>query len=73
MTAPALAHAPLSLRARLAASQRPERPLFGPLAATTDGPDNLVEAGPLYPGGCIDRIADVRPAAELVAELTPPA
>jgi hypothetical protein len=35
------------------------------------GPANLIEAGPLYAGECIDRIADVRPAAELVRELTP--
>ena len=54
---------------RLAAAQRPSRPLFGPTAATISGPPNLVDAGPLYAGECIERIDDVRPAAELVRSL----
>ena len=54
---------------RLAATQRPSRPLFGPAAATVGGPANLIEAGPLYAGECIDRIDDIRPAGELVREL----
>jgi NAD(P)H-dependent flavin oxidoreductase YrpB (nitropropane dioxygenase family) len=62
---------PIGLQMRLAASQRPSRPLFGPAAATADGPASLVDAGPLYAGECIARIADVSPAAELVGELTP--
>jgi hypothetical protein len=56
---------------RLAATQKPSRPMFGPAAATVDGPANLIDAGPLYAGACIDRITDVRPAAELVRELSP--
>jgi nitronate monooxygenase len=68
-TAPLLSRAPISLQARLAATQKPTRPLFGPAAATADGPSNLVEAGPLYAGTCIERIDDVRPAAALVSEL----
>jgi hypothetical protein len=43
--------------------------MFGPAAATVDGPPNLVEAGPLYAGACIDRIRDIRPAGDLVREL----
>jgi hypothetical protein len=62
---------PIGLQLRLAASQRPGRPFFGPAAATVDGPVTLVDAGPLYAGECIERIDDVRPAAELVEELTP--
>jgi nitronate monooxygenase len=62
---------PASLQMRLAAAQRPSRPFFGPAAATTDGPETLVDAGPLYAGESIARIEDVRPAAELVADLTP--
>ncbi|MFL5870090.1 MAG: NAD(P)H-dependent flavin oxidoreductase [Solirubrobacterales bacterium] len=62
---------PISLQLRLAASQRPGRPLFGPAAATADGPPNLVDAGPLYAGECIERIDDIRPATELVGELSP--
>jgi nitronate monooxygenase len=60
---------PESLQLRLAGSQRPSRPLFGPVAATAEGPPNLVDAGPLYAGECIERIADVRPAGELVRAL----
>lgn len=70
-TAPALARAPVPLQLRLAATQRPGRPVFGPAAATAGGPASLADAGPLYAGECIARIADVRPAAELVAELSP--
>jgi hypothetical protein len=29
-----------------------------------------VDAGPLYAGECIERIADIRPAADLVRELS---
>jgi NAD(P)H-dependent flavin oxidoreductase YrpB (nitropropane dioxygenase family) len=70
-TAPLLSRLPVGAQRRLAATQSPERPLFGPAAATADGPASLVEAGPLYAGECIARIEDVRPAAELVEELTP--
>jgi NAD(P)H-dependent flavin oxidoreductase YrpB (nitropropane dioxygenase family) len=60
---------PIGVQIRLAASQRPGRPLFGPAAATADGPETLVDAGPLYAGECIAGIEDVRPAGELVREL----
>jgi nitronate monooxygenase len=71
VTAPVFSRTPPAMRSRLAATQRPSRPLFGPAAATCDGPPNLVEAGPLYAGECVGRIADVRPAGELVRELAP--
>ena len=32
---------------------------------------NLVDAGPLYAGQTVARISDVRPAGELVRDLTP--
>ena len=60
---------PVHLQLRLAASQRPSRPLFGPAAPTADGPPNLVDAGPLYAGESIERIDNIRPAGELVREL----
>jgi nitronate monooxygenase len=60
---------PIPVQRRLAAAQSPSRPLFGPAAATVDGPPGLVDAGPLYAGECIARIDDVRPAAEIVSEL----
>jgi NAD(P)H-dependent flavin oxidoreductase YrpB (nitropropane dioxygenase family) len=68
-TAPLLSRVPVPMQVRLAATQRPSRPLFGPAAATVDGPANLVEAGPLYAGECVKRISDIRPAGELVHEL----
>jgi NAD(P)H-dependent flavin oxidoreductase YrpB (nitropropane dioxygenase family) len=68
-TAPALARVPVPMQLRLAATQKPSRPMFGPAAAIVGSPASLIEAGPLYAGECIDRIADVRPAAELVREL----
>jgi nitronate monooxygenase len=68
-TAPLFSRAPAPMQLRLAATQKASRPLFGPAAATINGPPNLVEAGPLYAGNCIDRISDIRPAGELVREL----
>jgi NAD(P)H-dependent flavin oxidoreductase YrpB (nitropropane dioxygenase family) len=69
LSAPALSLAPVPLQLRLAASQKPGRPVFGPAAATSDAPISLVDAGPLYAGTCVERIRDVRPARELVREL----
>ena len=71
VTAPLFSRVPVPLQIRLAATQRSSRPMFGPAAPIIGGPSNLVEAGPLYAGECISRIADIRPAAELVRELTP--
>ena len=55
IAAPVLSRVPPAIQARMAAGRR----------------DNLVEAGPLYAGECVARIDDIRPAAELVRELTP--
>lgn len=71
ITAPVLSRVPAEIQFRLAANQRPERPMFGPAAAIAGGPSNLIEAGPLYAGVCIDRISEIRPARELVSELAP--
>jgi nitronate monooxygenase len=68
-TAPALSRLPVPMQLRMAATQKPSRPIFGPAAAIADGPPNLVDAGPLYAGECINRITDIRPASELVREL----
>jgi len=70
-TAPAFSRAPAAMQGRLAAAQRTSRPVFGPVAATVDGPPDLLDAGPLYAGQCIERIADIRPARERVRELVP--
>jgi nitronate monooxygenase len=70
-SAPALSRLPVSMQLRLAASQRPGRPIFGPAAATAGRLENLLDAGPLYAGESVARISDIRPAAELVRALTP--
>lgn len=71
ITAPAFSRMPVSMQLRAAATQSPSRPMFGPAAATADGPESLVDAGPLYSGECIELIGDVRPAGELVRGLSP--
>jgi nitronate monooxygenase len=62
---------PAGLQARATASQRPGQPFLGPQPPTDDGPVNLLDSGPLYAGANVGRIADIRPAAELVSALTP--
>jgi nitronate monooxygenase len=66
---PALARIPLEQQGRLARLQRAGRPPLGPFAAV-DAASNLLDAGPLYAGESVARIDDLRPAAELVAELS---
>ena len=68
-TAPVLSRLPPEQQQRLAARQAPGRPPFGPIAPTAGGPASLVESGPLYAGECVERIGDVRPAAEVVRVL----
>jgi nitronate monooxygenase len=62
---------PDRVQARIARTQRPDSRLLLPVPATDDGLGTLVDAGPLYAGETVARIGDVRPAAELVAALTP--
>jgi nitronate monooxygenase len=62
---------PPAVQARVARAQRPGSRLLSPVPPTDDGFAGLVEAGPLYAGETVARIRDVRPAAELVAALTP--
>jgi NAD(P)H-dependent flavin oxidoreductase YrpB (nitropropane dioxygenase family) len=69
-TAPMLKLVPMSRRDALARAQRADRPLLGPLAAVKGGPPGLLDSGPLYAGQSVARIHDLRPAAELVRELS---
>lgn len=71
LTAPTARYAPTSMQARLARAQRPGSRLLSPPGPTDDGPENLLDAGPLYAGETVARIDDVRPAAAIVADLTP--
>ncbi len=54
-----------------AATERASKEPRPPLAATDDGPAELVDAGPLYAGETVARIHHLRAAAEIVVDLTP--
>jgi NAD(P)H-dependent flavin oxidoreductase YrpB (nitropropane dioxygenase family) len=54
-----------------AATERGGKEPLPPLAATDDGPAELVDDGPLYSGKTVARIDELRPAAEIVGDLTP--
>lgn len=54
-----------------AATARGNKEPLPPLAATDDGPEELVDDGPLYAGKTVARIDQLRPAAEIVGDLTP--
>jgi len=71
LTWPLASRLPAAVQARALKAQRPSRPLLGPQPPTDDGPANLLDSGPLYAGANVSRITDVRPAAQLVATLTP--
>ena len=60
---------PFALADRLASVQRAGLPLFGPSAPLRGSPERMVDAAPLYAGETVARIADVRPAGELVRAL----
>jgi nitronate monooxygenase len=66
---PALSRLPAGLQGRVAAAQRPGVPLFGPAPPLDDGPEALIDSGPLYAGETVARIDDVRPAGAIVREL----
>jgi nitronate monooxygenase len=71
LSGPGARYMPASIQARLARAQQPTSRLLSPQGPTDDGPANLLDAGPLYAGETVARIADVRSAAEIVASLTP--
>jgi nitronate monooxygenase len=62
---------PESAQIRAMRRQRPWQPLLSPQPPTDDGPESLLESGPLYAGSNVGRLSDVRPAAQLVKDLTP--
>jgi NAD(P)H-dependent flavin oxidoreductase YrpB (nitropropane dioxygenase family) len=71
VTAPAARRIPTTVQARATTNQRASQPFLGPQPPTDDGPVNLLDSGPLYAGANVMRIADIRPAAELVRTLRP--
>jgi nitronate monooxygenase len=71
LAAPGVRFTPAGAQLRLARAQRPGSRFLSPLGPTDDGPENLLDAGPLYAGETVARIEEVRTAADLVADLTP--
>lgn len=71
LMAPLAHRLPDAIQARALTGQRASRPFFGPQPPTDDGPAGLVDSGPLYAGVNVRQITDIRPAAQLVADLTP--
>jgi nitronate monooxygenase len=69
--APGARYVPAALQARMIRAQRPGSRLLTPAGPTDDGPETLLEAGALYAGETVARIAEVKPAADLVRALTP--
>jgi NAD(P)H-dependent flavin oxidoreductase YrpB (nitropropane dioxygenase family) len=71
LLAPGARYVPESLLGRMIRAQRPGSRVLSPAGPTDDGPESLVEAGPLYAGQTVARIDDVRPAAAIVGALAP--
>jgi nitronate monooxygenase len=71
-TAPLLGRLPTSLALRMAATQRPAMPLFGPLPPARGAPEATLDTAPLYAGETVARIDDVKPAEEIVRSLASP-
>jgi NAD(P)H-dependent flavin oxidoreductase YrpB (nitropropane dioxygenase family) len=69
LVAPVATRLPLALADRMARGQRPALPLFGPSPPVASSPPRLLDASPLYAGESVKRIADIRPAGELVRAL----
>lgn len=69
VTAPVLARLPSRWQTRLGAGARPGIPFYGPASPLVGEGDERLDVAPLYAGETVRRIADVRPAAELVRAL----
>jgi nitronate monooxygenase len=71
LLAPGARYTPSGLQLRMIRAQRPGSRLLSPAGPTDDAPETLVDAGALYAGETVARIDELRPAAQLVRELTP--
>jgi nitronate monooxygenase len=70
LTEPALSRLPESLQGTALKRQGATMPFLSPRPPAEATPSNLLDFGPLYAGETVARIHDVRPAAELVRELS---
>jgi NAD(P)H-dependent flavin oxidoreductase YrpB (nitropropane dioxygenase family) len=71
LASPLVTRVPEAIQDRGLAFQRPSFPFLGPVMALDDGPRSLLDSGPLYAGANVTRISDIRPAAQIVSDLTP--
>jgi NAD(P)H-dependent flavin oxidoreductase YrpB (nitropropane dioxygenase family) len=71
LTQPVASRLPDGVQVGALRAQRPRAPLLSPQPPTDDGPETLLDAGPLYAGETVARISDIAPAAEVVRRLTP--
>lgn len=71
LSAPGARFTPASIQRHLIHAQRPSSRMLTPQGPTDDSPATLLDAGPLYAGQTVARIGEIRPAAEIVADLTP--
>ena len=71
LASPLAARLPFAVQDRWLAIQRPSHPFLAPPMALDDGPPGLLDSGPLYAGANVTGISDIRPASQIVNELTP--
>jgi NAD(P)H-dependent flavin oxidoreductase YrpB (nitropropane dioxygenase family) len=71
LTRPLASRIPDPIQSRALGAQRPHFPLLGPQPPTEDGPETLIDSGPLYAGETVARITDIAPAAEVLRRLAP--
>ena len=71
LLAPGARYAPAGVQMRMVRVQRPGSRLLSPAGPTDDAPESLVDAGALYAGETVARIAEVHPAGQLVQDLLP--
>jgi nitronate monooxygenase len=66
LSAPIGSRLPMNVGDRLAEAARLSIPLYGPAAPLVNWPEDRSDTAPLYAGETVARIADIRPAGELV-------
>ena len=56
LTKPLIGRTPPAFQERAIRAQKPSQPFLGPQPPTDDGPENLLDSGPLYAGANVGRI-----------------
>jgi nitronate monooxygenase len=70
LLAPGARYTPAGLQMRMIRAQRPGSRLLTPVGPTDEAPETLVDAGALYAGETVSRLTEIRPAADLVCDLS---